>query len=281
MHCTPHRGLGTVVVGRRRIDLSTCLTAKAPPLPPGLATVRVTKNTQSIVFKGKVLLTIHENRKGFPAGSPGPILLEGVSPDRKWVLYSVDPGGSGSIAADGLTLKAVASTGGRSYTVSFGLADDSYRSWCNTTTLVVTAGGDRIATDNKRLIVTGPPDWKPRTLLRDPTRAFGSVACAPDGKSVVVQEQPESKDGSFFHTRWGLWRVRLDGRHETLTTPSAGFADESPQIGPHGSIYFVRSRHGHGKLFVLRDGKVVGPLLSLGFQIGYYGRRDWAYSVIR
>lgn len=266
----------------RRIDLSTCLTAKAPPVPATLATVRVTKDTQSIVFKGRVVLTIHENRKSFPAGSPGPILLEGVSPDRKWILYSIDPGGSGSIAADGLTLKAVASTGGRSYTVSSGLAYGDYRAWCSPTTLVVTAGGDRVATDNKRLVVTGPPDWKPRTLLRDPRRAFGSVACAPDGKSVVVQEQAESKDGSFFHTRWRLWRVRLDGEHEALTTPPAGFADESPRLSPDGStIYFVRSRRGNGKLYALRSGKVVGPLLSLGYQLGYYGHHEWPYTVVR
>ncbi len=240
--------------------------------------MRVTKDSQSIVFKGKVVLKIHENHKGFPAGSPGPIELEGVSPDGKWILYAIDPMGSASLAADGLTLKAIASSGGRSYTVSSGLNYSSYRAWCNDSTLVVTAGGDRIAVHAKRLIATGPPGWKARPLVRNAAISFGSLVC--DGRSVVVQSQPSSTDANFFHTHWSLWRVGLDGTMTRLTRPPAGHADESPEIA-EGVVYFVRSTHGNGKLYALRDGKLVGPLLSLGYSLGYYGHQDWPYSVTR
>ena len=117
--CTPHPGLGSVVVGHVQIDLATCRQSATSAAAGGDGvTVRVTKDSQAIVFKGKVVLKIHENHKGFPAGSPGPILLEGTSPDRKWILYAIDPQGSASLAADGLTLKAIRATGGRSYTVA-------------------------------------------------------------------------------------------------------------------------------------------------------------------
>jgi hypothetical protein len=146
---------------------------------------------------------------------------------------------------------------------------------------VVVAGGDRIAAHNKRLVVTGPPAWRSRPLLRAPGRAFGSLACAPDGRSVVVQSQPDSDDGNFFHTHWALWRVGLDGRAARLTSPPSGYADESPRLSADGTVYFVRSKRGRGKLFALRQGKLVGPLLSLGYQLGYYGHQDWGYSVTR
>lgn len=243
-------------------------------------TVKATKDSQSIVFEGKVVLTIHENHKGFPAGSPGPIVLQGVSPDRKWILYAIDPQGSASLMADGLTTLAVRARGGRSYTVASGLGYGAYRTWCGNR-LVVTAGGDRIASNDKRLVVTGPPAWKPHVLADGSTRAYGSVVCAPDGTSVVVQEQPESVDGNFFHTKWRLWRVRLDGRHRALTAPPAGYADESPRFAPDGTLYFVRSTRGVGKLYALRNGKLVGPLLSLGYSLGYYGHQDWPYTVTR
>ena len=72
--------------------------------------------------------------------SRGPIELEGVSPDRGWVLYAIDPMGSASLAADGLTLRAVRVTGGRSYTVASGLLYGDYRAWCGGR-LVMTVGG--------------------------------------------------------------------------------------------------------------------------------------------
>ena len=272
----------------RIVDLATCretteLAATPSDGPRIVVSRHGDRGTQSIVFRGRTVLTVHETYKGFPAGSPGPILLKGTSPDKKWILSTIDPQGSASLIADGIETRAVRATGGRSYAVASGLGYADYRAWCASNLLIVTAGGDRIASDNKRLIVTGPPSWHARLLVNEPTRAFGSVACAPDGESVVVQETPQSLDGSFFHTKWRLWRIWFsNGSQKRLTTPPAGYVDESPHFSPdERTIYFVRSKRGSGQLYALRGGEVIGPLLSLGYSMGYYGANAWPYSVKR
>jgi hypothetical protein len=267
------------------VNLATCQTktgpkAAAADTPRVVVTRHGKRGTQSIVFHGRTVLTVKESFATIPAGSPGPILLEGISPDKRWILYAIDPMGSASLAADGLVLRAVAATGGRTRAVAGGLLYADYRSWCSFSSLVVTAGGSRLAVDNKRLIVTGPPTWKSRLLVRAHARAFGSVACAPDGNSVVVQEALQSTDGSFLTTRWQLWRVSLDGKSTRLTAPGPGYSDESAHFSPdQRTIYFVRAHRGAGTLYALRDGKLTGPLLSLGRLDGYYGHRAWPYSV--
>ena len=243
-------------------------------------TIRITRDSQSIVFKGKVVLKIHENHKGFPQGSPGPIVPEGISADGKWILYAIDPQGSASLMADGLTLQAIRTSGGHSYTVASGLAYVDYRAWCGGR-LVITTGVGREATIHKQLEITGPPKWKARLLTSLPGRAWGSVACAPDGKSVVAQSQPAEELRNFFATHWALWRVGLDGTATQLTHPPARHADESPRFAPDGTLYFVRSEKGHGSLYALRGRQVIGPLLALGFSLGYYGANAWPYSVRR
>jgi hypothetical protein len=150
-----------------------------------------------------------------------------------------------------------------------------YLAWCSGR-LVFTAGKDRVATHNKRLLVAAPPTWHPRTLVVAPRRAWGSVVCSPDNRSVVVQSQPQSTNASFFATRWALWGVGLDGVQRRLTSPSAGYADESPRIAAdHRTLLFVRSRKGIGQLYALRNRRVVGPLLSLGYSLGFYGHHAW------
>jgi hypothetical protein len=241
------------------------------------------KQTLQVVRRGHppvFLLTLPAWRLGVKNGSPGPIMLEGWTGDSRWVLFAVDPYSSASIVADGIQLEAVATGAGGRVRVAYGLGYPDYRTWCGGR-LVVTAGFDRIATHNKRLLVTGPPGWRPRPLLPARGRAFGSVACAPDGRSLVVQSQPESDDADFFATRWQLWRVGLDGRATRLTTPPPGYADESPRIASDGTVYFVRSKKGRGRLYALRHGRLVGPLLSLGYQLGYYGHQDWRFTITR
>jgi hypothetical protein len=267
------------------VNLATCRTtterkAAATDVPRVVITRHGQHGTQSIVFRGRRVLTVKESYATVPAGTPGPILLEGTSPDKRWILYAIDPMGSASLAADGLVLRAVPATGGPTHPVAGGLLYGDYRSWCGFYSLVVTAGGSRLAADNKRLIVTGPPTWKSRLLVRAYARAFGSVECAPDGNSVVVQEARQSTNGSFLTTRWQLWRVGLDGKSAQLTSPASGYSDESPHFSrDQRTIYFVRAHRGGGTLYALRDGRLTGPLLSLGRLDGYYGHRSWPYSV--
>jgi hypothetical protein len=87
---------------------------------------------------------------------------------------------------------------------------------------------------------------------------------------------------SSVWAHWSLWRVSLHGSQHRLTSPPAGYSDESPRFSRDGrTLFFVRSRKGVGELYALRGGRVLGPLASLGFRLGYYGHTDWAYSVSR
>jgi hypothetical protein len=280
--CTPHPGYGTVSVQRgafiRHVDLATCRAwttkaAKRVVLP----TLSVTasrlgsRGTQTIVYRGKAVYAVHERYDKIPGGSPGPIELFGTSPDRKWVLFAIDPMNSASLAADGLTLQAVPVAGGRPHVVATGLLADDYRTWCGGR-LVMTAGYDRIAANHKWLIVTGPPTWRARILLRDPKRAFGSLACA--GNGVIVQATPNLgvNETHVGFPRWSLWRVAFDGTHTVLDTPPPGFSDDSPRVAKNGTLVFVRSHDGRGTLWT----RGTGALTDVGRDDGYYGHRPWA-----
>jgi hypothetical protein len=206
-----------------------------------------------------------------------PIELLDWSPDSRWLLFAIDPMGSASLAADGLELQALRVSNGRAIRVATALIYEDYRAWCGNR-LVLVAGGDRIATTNKRLVVAGAPAWRPRQLWADPGRAFGSVACAQHGRSVAVLSQPASDDASFFHARWQLWQVGLDGSRRLLDRPPAGYADESPTWLGAGALAFVRERQGHASLWVRRGGRVFGPLAPLGYSLGYYGHHDWGLA---
>lgn len=202
-----------------------------------------------------------------------------VSPDGRWVLWSRSLA-SGSITSDGLPLAVTSLTSGETRSLGSGLVYGDYAAWCGST-LVLTAGRDRIATHDKRLVAARPPAWRPHQLWRDPSRAFGSVACAPDGKTVAVLSQPASTNASFFATRWQLWQVGLDGSRRLLDAPPAGWADESPLWSPRGdALVFVRERQGYGRAMLLdgigrKNGTLFGPVAFLGYSLGYYGHHAW------
>lgn len=241
----------------------------------------MTKNSQSIVYHGRTVLTVREDHRRAPAGMPGPIVVQGISPNRRWILFAIDPQGSASLMADGLLTQVLSVDGGKPHPLTTMLNYADYRAWCGDK-LVFSAGGDREATIHKQLDVASAPDWKPRPLTGLRGRAWGSVVCARDRRSVIVQSQPSEELRNFFSTRWQLWRVSLHGTATKLTSPPKGYADESPQLSPDGrTVYFVRSTRGHGELYALRGGRVVGPLLTLGYSLGYYGANGWQYTVTR
>ena len=60
------------------------------------------RGTETIRYRGQAVYAVHERYDRVPGGTPGPIMLEGMSPDRRWVLFAIDPMSSASLAADGL-----------------------------------------------------------------------------------------------------------------------------------------------------------------------------------
>jgi hypothetical protein len=274
--CAPHPGLGPIRYVRAAlvhvVDASTCADhelGRNRALPAHLAGVRIrtTKAAQTLLVDGRPIFTETQRYRTIgPGDTPGPIMLLGRS--RRWIFFTTDPGGSASIAADGLILRVIDARGGRVHKLGPLLPYPDYLTWCGGR-LVFSGGGDRLAAHNKRLLAAGPPDWRPRPLVADRGRAWGSVTCAPDGRGVVVQVQHESNDPSFFATHWALWRIGLDGTERRLTSPPAGSADESPRF-VRGTLLFVRSRRGRG---------VLEPLgVPLGFDVGYYGHHAWRYG---
>jgi hypothetical protein len=226
--------------------------------------------------RGRAVHTVRESYRGTPAGSPGPLGLVGWSPDSRWLLFYVDPLGSASLAADGVDVKVIGVQGGRPRRVARMLLYRDYIAWCGRR-LIITAGGSRLATEQKWLAVAAAPRWRARRLVRAQARAWGSVSCSARG--LAVQSQPVSHDYNFTHMRWSIWLVRLDGSQRRLTAAPAGFADDSPRWVAGGrALLFVRSRRGAGSLYAWQSGRVVGPIISLGFNLGYYGHRDWWYA---
>jgi len=306
--CRPEPGLGSIALARRGalhvVDLATCRDRIVGPSGPGLvsfgrggnarivpppagitspngrlaAHVRVSRDWWTIVVReGGTSREIYRVTRHYRVvtDDTGPIELLGWSGDSRWLLFVIDPDGSGSIQADGLTLRAVSLRGGKPIRVARMLVYRDYLTWCGNR-LVFTAGRDRIATNRKRLMSASPPRWKPQPLVALPRRSWGSIACVPGGRSLVAQSQPTSTNPSFFATHWSLWRVSLDGTARQLTSPPSGFADESPRLSRDGkSLLFVRSHKGRGKLYTLRGRRLVGPLLSFGNNLGYYGHHDW------
>ena len=222
----------------------------------------------------RTVYSLRQTYARVPAGSPGPLTLLRWSGDSRWIFFATVPMGSNSIAADGLHVQAVPARGGRPQRLALMLGYPDYFAWCNGR-LVFVAGGNRLATMNKHLLVAAPPAWRARPLVELPGRAWGSLACSPDGRSVVVQSQRERADYNFGHTHWALWRFGLDGSARQLTSPPRGWADESPRFARDGTLLFVRSKSGNGRLFRIDRGRALGPLRSLGHRLGYYGHRNW------
>ena len=238
--------------------------ASAPHAIPGIRTAPARSERQWISFAGRTIWSARAN---------GPVLPISLSPDRRFLVFAIDPDASASIAADGLRLRVVPTSGGRAHVLGLALPYRDYVTWCGGG-LVFVAGGDRIATDSKRLLAARPPAWQPRDLWPDRGRSFASPACNPAGDRVAVLAQRSSVDPRFFSTRWQLWSVTLTGVRRLLDAPPPGFADESPAWSPAGdALAFVRERAGHATLVISYRG--VHPVVSLGYALGYYGHHDW------
>lgn len=300
--CPHSAALGTVTFPRggheHSVSLATCADRVIGPSaqaakqtvrsPDGNLTATVRATGAGRHAKQTIWITDHRTRVSRaifseteyykqvgPGDTPGPIVFLRISNDNRWLFFTIDPDSSGSIMADGLVLRVVSTAGGPVHKLGVALAYPDYLAWCGGR-LVYVAGKDRVAIHAKRLLVAAPPDWRPSPLWDDRSRSFASPACRPDGKSVAVLSQRSSVDANFFATRWQLWRVGLDGARQELDAPPPGWADEAPRWSRDGrSLLFVRERKGYGRVMLLRDGHVFGPVANLGFAMGFYGHHDW------
>lgn len=284
--CRPAPGLGTLTYVRggvaHVVDLATCRDREVGP-PPAARHTFISPNGvfRASVHHDTIVATNLRTHRSFDVfRGQRAVELVDWSPDSRSILFAIDPMASASLAADGLRLQAVSIGAGGVSTIATTLMYDDYRAWCGGR-LFLTAGGDRIATTNKRLLVVQPGTWSARQLAAGPQRAFGSLACVPGAKAVVVQSQAATgADMSVDHSHWSLWRIGLGGATERLTRPPPGSSDDSPHVAGD-AVFFVRSRHGSGAVYAVRHGGLFGPFASLGSNPGYYGHRAWAFAVSR
>lgn len=220
-----------------------------------------------------------------PGQEGAPPLLEGFSPDGRWLLFWQDLYGSASMLADGVPLLAVPVAGGRPRLVNRELYYDDYVSWCGGRLTFVLDRGGRSVTLGDGLAQSSPPGWgATRTLLpsRGPV-SWGAFSCGPDG-ALAVAAGPSNGDEPFGHEHRSLWLVRgKTPRRLAASTPARGASDEWPSWSADGRwLLFVRTRwNGHGwpgSLYALRlaTGKLVGPIAKVGETENYYGHYGWA-----
>ena len=103
----------------------------------------------------------------------------------------------------------------------------------------------------------------------EPDAASGSESARPTDAPPghFVSDEFEADCRRFLNDVRALVQRRI--------TPPI-YADESPRFSRAGrSIFFVRSRRGLGSLFTLRGERLSGPLLRIGYNLGYYGHRGW------
>jgi hypothetical protein len=164
--------------------------------------------------------------------SPRP-LVAGVDGAGR-VLWWDDLESSGSIAADGLALSA---NGTKLATT---LVFPDYVSVCGSH-LALAAGRDRYTTHGKSIVLDG------RDVSRDAALSWVSPSCSASGLLVAAAGRNwyEPRIGQEHRSIW-----ELAPRRVRLTSPPAGWTDESPRAlpGSGGGVLFVRTRETSTKL---------------------------------
>lgn len=238
------------------------------------------------------------SHEGVWTWTPGGRLRQVVSLRRPWQypivdgadararpLWWDDPQGSGSIAADGITL-----FDGRA-PLAPTLVFPDYVALCGSR-LAYAAGHDRYTTARKRIVLDG------RNVSRDASLSWVSPACNADGLLVAAAGRNWDERLIGRGENRSIWELAPARRR--LTAPPAGWTDESPRVLPDGSILFVRTREtavkqpqnwrvtDHGRIELIRGGRVTWiattswsaeEIGSSARYVNYYGHYGWPWLV--
>jgi hypothetical protein len=210
------------------------------------------------------------------------VTVAGWSPGGHWVLFW-GPYAGPSIAADGVALHAISASGGRVLTLAKAtLLYDDFTSWCRGSKLALSAGFDRYSTSRKTLLEVAPPRWRARPLVRGGALSWVTPACSPNGATIAAAAGPNFREQRFGLEHRSLWLVSSLGRSpRRLTVAPAAATDERPAWSRDGrSLLFVRTRGFMGTLYLVRlDGRLVGPIVGVGWGPPYYGHYGWADQI--
>lgn len=221
---------------------------------------------------------------GEPRREGAPLLLQGFSPDGRWLLFWKDLYASASVLADGVPLVAVPVAGGRPRTLPRELYSNDYVSWCGNRLVYLLDRQGRMVTQGDGIASASPPSWRQATLLPSsgPT-SWNTFSCGPGG-TLAVAAGPKNGDAPFGHEHRSIWLVRgTKASVVTATRPPHRTSDEWPSWSADGKwLLFVRTRwNGHGwpgSLYAvdLSSGRLVGPIAKVGTTGNYYGHYGWS-----
>ena len=151
-----------------------------------------------------------------PGDTPGPILLLGWSGDARWIFFTIDPGASASIAADGLVLRVVSAQGGvaRAQARPDARRTQDYLTWCG--------GRMRLQRRRRPARVAQQAAARPRRRPRGVCARSRPTAAAPGEPSRVRRETTRSSSSRSrrARTRPSSARNGRSGRSGS-TEPSA------------------------------------------------------------
>jgi hypothetical protein len=180
-------------------------------------------------------------------GRQGPVILAGLSPTGRWLLFWPDELCSASLAADGMPLEAVRTRGGTPVrAVRHMLLYSDFVTWCGRR-LIAASGPSRETQLASRLVQTGPSAWRQRTIDPARTLSWVSPSCAPSGRLLAAAAGPHDAPIGFGHQHRSIWLLRADGHPvRRLSRPPASepdLSDEAPRFSSDGRwILFVRTR---------------------------------------
>jgi N-acetylmuramoyl-L-alanine amidase len=203
------------------------------------------------------------------------------SRDGQWLLYQTNPGGAGSIGADGMPLWARRVRGGKPI-----LVEPRVLGWPDFVQpcgdgFVVSAGSDRYVSALKHVDVVRPPTWRPLNVSHDARYSWFSAACSPDGKWIAATRTVNREEGRFDLAERSIWLLAVDGSSRRLLARTSGASDEAPHWSSDGRyvIYYQHATHVNARVSVfnvdVRTGRRVGPLATLQDGFGYYGRQTF------
>jgi N-acetylmuramoyl-L-alanine amidase len=203
------------------------------------------------------------------------------SPDGRWLLYQTNPGGAGSIGADGMPLWARRVSGGTSILVEarvLGWPDFVQR--CGNG-FVVSAGRDRYVSARKHVDVVRPPAWRPVNVSHDAHYSWFSATCSPDGKWIAATRTVNREEGRFDSAERSVWLLAADGSSRRLLARTPGGSDEAPQWSSDGRYvsYYEHATHVNARVRIykldVRTGRRFGPFATLQDGVGYYGHQTF------
>ncbi len=182
-----------------------------------------------------------EPRTVFTTTGPGPDVA-GWSPDSRWVLFWGEPLVQHPRKAAGRALDAVPAAGGDWQNVwNEMLPFDDFVAPCGHG-MAIAAGGHRLVSQGKQVLLTSPPSWRFHNATNDYLRSWAWPSCSPDGKWLAVTAMANRAEPRFPSGVRSMWVMATDGSPRQRMDPPDLGALEAPRWSADGRTLLVVQR---------------------------------------